>query len=159
MNNYGGYYSNQNMMNNLLRQKENIENLINQYNQPQQPIQNIINTGSSLDFEARILNDGEDISNIAINRRTLFVDEKNKKVSIKELDGTISKEYEIIVPLDAKDKKILELENKLKEMEVKINEYAKPSRANDERQKSDANANGYDTTKPARIDKSVSGNE
>ena len=121
MTGYNNFYPNQNMMNNLLRQKENIENLISQYNQPQAPVQNIINTGSSLDFEARILTDGEDISNIAINKKTLFVDEKNKKVAVKELDGTISREYEIVVPLDEKDKKILELENKLKEMEVKFN--------------------------------------
>ena len=50
MTGYNNFYPNQNMMNNLLRQKENIENLINQYNQPQVPVQNIINTGSSLDF-------------------------------------------------------------------------------------------------------------
>ena len=117
---YNNYYSNQNMMNNLLRQKESIENLITQYSQPQAPVQNIINTGSSLDFEARILTEGEDISNIAINRKTLFVDEKNKKVSVKELDGTISKQYDIVVPKDAKDLKIEELEKRLKEMEEKI---------------------------------------
>ena len=156
---YNNFYPNQNMMNNLLRQKENIENLINQYNQPQAPVQNIINTGSSLDFEARILTDGEDISNIAINRKTLFVDEKNKKVVVKELDGTISKEYDIIVPLDEKDKKILELESKLKEMEVKFNEYAKSSRTDDERKKSNADVNGDDTSKSARVSKSVSRDE
>ena len=152
---YNYYNQNQNLMNNLLRQKENIENLINQYNQPQAPVQNIINTGSSLDFEARILKDNEDISNIAINRRTLFVDENNKKISIKELDGSISKEYDIVIPLDEKDKKIIELENRLKEMEEKINEYAKPSITNDECQKSNADVNGYDNTSTEAIGKSV----
>ena len=139
------YNPNQGIMNQLLRQKENVENMIQQYSQmPQQaPIQNIINQGSNFEFEARILNEGEDLRNIAITRRTLFVDENNKKISIKELDGTVSKEYEIIVPLDEKDKKILELENRLKEMEEKINvEYAKPSRTNDEQSKSNADVNG-----------------
>ena len=154
---YNYYNQNQNLMNNLLRQKENIENLINQYNQPQAPVQNIINTGSSLDFEARILKDNEDISNIAINRRTLFVDENNKKISIKELDGSISKEYDIVIPLDEKDKKIIELENRLKEMEEKINnEYAKPSITNDECKKSNANVDGYDNTPTETVSKSIS---
>lgn len=105
----------QNMLNQLLRQKDSIDNLINQYSQPQ--VQNIINTGT--DFEARILKENEQIENILINKRTMFLDEANKKLSIKELDGTISKEYEIVIPLDEKDKKILELEEKLKEMEGK----------------------------------------
>ena len=90
------------MINQLMRQKENIENMITQYSQPPAPVQTIINTGSNnFEFEARILKDDEDISNIAIMRKTLFVDEKNKKISIKEVDGSISKEYEIIVPLKA----------------------------------------------------------
>ena len=138
------YGNNQGLMNQLLRQKDNVESLIQQYSQmPQQaPIQNIINQGVPMEFEARILKDGEDAMNIAIQRRTLFVDEKQKKVIIKELDGTISKEYEIIVPLDEKDKKILELENRLKEMEVKINEHSKPIGASDEKHKSVTNVNG-----------------
>ena len=153
------YNPNQGIMNQLLRQRDNVENMIQQYSQmpSQAPIQNIINQGTNLEFEARILSDGEDISNIGITRRTLFVDEKNKKVAIKELDGTISKEYEIIVPLDEKDKKILELENKLKEMEEKINnEYSKPSRTNDEQFKSNANANGNDKSESESINKSFS---
>ena len=32
---------------------------------------------------------------------------KNKKVIIKEVDGKISEEYEIVLPLDEKDKKII----------------------------------------------------
>lgn len=141
--NYNGVYNpNQPMINQLLRQRDNIESMLNQYNQPQAPVQNIINTGTSLEFEAKILNDGEDISNIGITRKTLFVDEKNKKVVVKELDGTISKEYEIIVPLDEKDKKILELEARLKEMEDKFNvEYSKPIRADDVKQQSDESIN------------------
>lgn len=149
--NYNGVYNpNQPMINQLLRQRDNIESMLNQYSQPQAPVQNIINTGTNLEFEARILNDGEDISNIGINRRTLFVDEKNKRVVVKELDGTISKEYEIIVPLDEKDKKILELEARLKEMEDKFNvEYSKPIRTDDVKQQPDepANFNVKSTTK------------
>ena len=110
------------MLNQLIRQKENVENMINQYSQVQNqpPIQNIINQGTNVEFEAREIT-GEDVKNILIQRRTLFVDETNKKIYIKEVDGRISKEYDIIVPLDEKDKKIQELENKLLKMEEMLN--------------------------------------
>ena len=150
-------FNNQNMLNQLIRQKENVENMINQYSQPQNqaPIQNIINQGSNIDFEARILTNGEDVSNIGIMRKTLFVDEANKKVIVKEIDGSISKEYEIVIPLDEKDKKILDLENKLKEMEDKFNEYSKLVRANDGGIESIANVNGDDTKKSTKSIKSI----
>lgn len=129
------------MTNSLLRQKEQIENLIQQYNQPT-PIQNFINT-TGTDFEAKILTNGEDISNIMINRKTLFVDEKNHKVVVKELDGTISKEYEIVVPKDEKDLKIEELEQKLKEMEKRIDGHDEPIRPSSECKQSSTDANEY----------------
>lgn len=132
------YNPNQSILNQLMRQKENVENLINQYNQPQAPVQNIINTGTSLEFEAKILKDDEEVDNIFINKRTMFLDKKNKKLLIKEVDGKISEEYEILIPLDEKDKHILDLENRLKEMEVYINEHSKPSRTDDVEQKSNA---------------------
>jgi hypothetical protein len=118
-NNYGG------MMTQLYRQKENIENMINQYqgmaNQTT-PIQNIINTSNSSDTEVRYLKPEEDIKNVIITKKTLFIDETNHRICVKELDGTISKNYEIIIPKDAKDIKIDELENKLKELEERLND-------------------------------------
>ena len=126
------------MLNQLLRQKDNVENLINQYSQP--PVQNIINTGT--DFEARILKDDEEVENIFINKRTMFLDRKNKKLVVKEIDGKISEEYEIIIPLDEKDRKIMDLEKRLKEMEDKFNEYSEPSRTSNVEQKSITNDDG-----------------
>lgn len=139
---YNYYNPNQPVINQLMRQKDNIDNLLNQYTQPQMPVQNIINTGSTIEFEAKILTNDEDISNIFISKRTMFLDKKHKKVLIKELDGTISEEYEIIIPLDEKDKKILELENKLKDMEDKINEYAKPIKSTSNIKQSITNDDG-----------------
>jgi hypothetical protein len=98
--------------------------MIAQYtqNNAQPPVQNIINTTtSSSDTDVRFLNPNEDISNIIISKKTLFIDEKNAKISLKELDGSISKSYDIIIPKDEKDLKIEELENKLKELEERIN--------------------------------------
>lgn len=141
------YNQNQGLINQLERQKDNIDNLLYQYSQPS-PVQNIINTVT--EFEARFIKD-DDISNIPVMRKTLFIDEQNKKISIKEIDGTISKEYEIVVPLDEKDKKILELENKIREMERKY-ECTKPIKSNDEFKKSYTNANANaNTTAKANV--------
>ena len=154
---YNLYGSNQQMINQLMRQKDNIDNLLNQYNQPQAPVQNIINTGGNLDFEARILNDNEEVENIFINKRTMFLDKKNKKVLVKELDGKISEEYGIIIPLDEKDKRILELEKRLKEMEDKINyEYSEPIKPINVKSKSNTNDNEYDDTTTTTISKKLS---
>ena len=121
-------YNNAGLMNQLYRQKENIENMITQYTQglglnTQPPVQNIINTtGTTSDTDVRYVKPGEDISNLIISKKTLFIDEDNSKISIKEVDGTISKTYDIIVPKDAKDIKIDELEAKLKELEERLND-------------------------------------
>lgn len=123
---YGYGANNQNMINQLMRQKESIDNMIQQYSQPQAPVQNIINTSAGSDFEARILKDGEIPENVFIHRRTMFLDRNNKKVFIKEVDGSISESYDIIVPLDEKDKKIMELEKKLKEASNREPIYIEP---------------------------------
>lgn len=125
-------YNNPAMMNQLYRQKENIENMIAQYTQglgiTTPPVQNIINTnGNSSDTDVRYVKSGEDISNVIVSKKTLFIDEPNSKISIKDVDGTISKTYDIIVPKDEKDVKIEELENKLKELEERLNDkHAEP---------------------------------
>lgn len=113
-----------NMINQLYRQRDNIENMIAQYSnaQMQPPVQNIINTSNSnSDYDVKFLSKDDNISNIIISKKTLFIDEFNNKISIKEIDGTISKTYDIIIPKDEKDLKIEELENKLKELEGRIN--------------------------------------
>ena len=145
-------YNNQ-LMNQLYRQRENIENLITQYSQPQPqaPVQNIINTTPSnnqVEIEGKILKPKEDVSNILVNNRTIFIDESNAKVYIKEVDGTLSKTYDIIIPKDEKDLKIEELEKKLKELEEKVNvKYAEPIRSNDDVEQS--TTNGVKLIKPA----------
>lgn len=112
-------YYNQNMIGQLMKQKDSIDAMIQQYSQPQQPqvpVQNFITTSSGVDFEAKILKEGEKPDSLFVSRRTMLLDKSNKKLFIKEVDGSISEEYEIIVPLDEKDKKIAELEEKIKEL-------------------------------------------
>lgn len=151
------YNRSQPMLNQLFRQKDNIENLINQYTQPQAPVQNIINAGVVTEFEAKILGDDEQVENVLVNKRTMFLDKKNKKLLIKELDGKISEEYEIVIPLDEKDKKILALENKIKEMEEIINaKLPELNKSNDVEFKSITDGNGDIKPATKTVSKSVS---
>ena len=57
-----------NMINQLYRQKDNIENMIAQYANPQPaPVQNIINTSTSTsDTEIKYLSKNDDVNNIII---------------------------------------------------------------------------------------------
>lgn len=134
-------YNGANMINQLYRQKDNIENMIAQYAQ-QPPVQNIINTSGNAEYDVKFLNQNEDIANIIISKKTIFIDENNSKISIKEVDGSISKVYNIIVPKDEKDLKIEELENKLKELEERVNVQST---------KSDVSSNDVKSTSPSIV--------
>ena len=116
--------------------------MIAQYANPQPaPVQNIINTTTSTnDTEIKYLSKNDDVNNIIIMKKTVFIDEYNNKIMIKELDGTISKSYDIIIPKDEKDLKIEELENKIKELEEKINDkYTKSTISVDDVKSTSAN--------------------
>ena len=126
----------------------------------QQPINNIITTPQSVIpqqpiFEAKFTT--ENPSDILITNKTAFINLKDGKLSIKEVDGEL-KEYFLIMPKDEKDLKIESLENKLKKMEEKlnqqvmikednINEYAKFNEPINEKSESYGNDNEY-VTKP-----------
>jgi hypothetical protein len=124
-----------------MRYRDNIDGMLNQMSTP--PVQNIINTIHSTEFEARILKEDEKAEDIYITKKTMFLDKYNKKLLIKETDGSISEEYEIVIPLDEKDKKILELENRLKEMEEHY-EHSKLIKSDNIKSESNSNDNGND---------------
>lgn len=69
-------------------------------------------------FMARYLKEGEKPQEIFVNNKTAMISLSDKKLYIKETDGNITT-YDIVLPLDEKDRKIITLEeeiNKLKEM-------------------------------------------
>lgn len=132
----------------LKRQREEIDNLINNYQQipPQQPINNIINQTQQPNannnlVEWRVLNETEQVDNLYVQNKTLFINEKN--MVLKDVDGSLKKwEVKQIYPIDKKDERINELETKLKEMEAKLNEYTKPIEPIRDEFKSDVNDDG-----------------
>ena len=138
----------------LQRLKANMQNM--GVNSPQ-PINNIITTPQPMVqqpiFEAKFTT--ENPSDILVNNKTAFINLKDGRLSIKEIDGEI-KEYNLILPKDEKDIKIESLENKIRQMEEKlnqqvyikeecINEYAKFNEPINEKSESYGNGNEYVT--------------
>ena len=134
------YGNSQNVIDNLLRQKDRIDDMIKNYQQPQ-PVNNFINTNQVQDntYEMKKLNENDEVENIAIFKDTIFIGED--RLQIKKMDGTIEK-YELkkVYPRDKKDDKIDELTKKIQELEMKLNE---PTKFNEPITRSNK-SNGFD---------------
>lgn len=137
------FYNNSNYTE-LQNLRDRIDQQLRNLQQPITPINNIINTNNTVDFEAKFLNENETVEDTLVKNKTLFIDEKNSIISIKEIDGSISKKYQIIVPKDEKEilKERLDLlEKQNYELKEKIDEYTKCNISNDEIKQSNANDN------------------
>lgn len=125
-------YNNNFNIDRLTRQKEEIENMINTYktiqNQPN-PINNFINTNQNSNtnlFEWRVLNENEEVDNLYVKNKTLFVGDKN--MVLKDVDGKLEKwEIKKVYPIDKKDEKINMLEEEIKKLKEMINNESKQS--------------------------------
>ena len=127
----------------LQRMKASFQNM----GMGQPPINNIITTPQPQQapqpiFEAKFTS--ENPSDILVTNKTAFINLKDGKFSIKEVDGEI-KEYFLILPKDEKDLKIENLESKLREMEMKFNEYSKSNEPINQKQEPNGNGNEYAT--------------
>ena len=121
------YGNNQYMIDNLTRQKDRIDEMIRNYQQPQ-PVNNFINTNqiSSKDLiEWRVLNESEEVDNLYVQNKTLFINEN--KMVLKGVDGSLEKwDIKKTYPIDKKDEKINQLEEEIKNLkEMLSNEHAK----------------------------------
>ena len=80
-----------NYIDKLNRQKEEIENMIRSYQQ-MTPVNNYINTNqtSSKDLiEWRILNENEEVDNLYVQNKTLFINDN--LMVLKGIDGSLEK--------------------------------------------------------------------
>ena len=121
--------NNQYMIDNLTRQKDRIDEMIRNYQQPQ-PVNNFINTNQmpSKDLiEWRILNENEEVDNLYVNNKTLFINDN--LMVLKGVDGSLEKwEIKKVYPIDKKDEKINQLEEEIKKLKEMIsNEHTKPN--------------------------------
>lgn len=150
-------YNNQYMIDNLNRQKDRIDEMIRNYQQPT-PVNNFINTNQTPTkdlIEWRILNENEEVDNLYVPNKTLFINEN--MMVLKGVDGSLEKwEIKKIYPIDKKDEKINELELKLKEMEMKLNEYSKSNEPIRESKQSNVNVDVDAKFKSKTDSKSVS---
>jgi hypothetical protein len=161
-----GNYSNQLYIQDLQNMKDRIDRQLQQLHQtpiqPTQPINNIINTTQNTSSDLislRVLNDKEDIENIYVQNKTLFLGENN--MVIKGVDGKIEK-YNIYktYPIDPKDKKINELEKQIKKLKEMINN--EPSKFNStikECKQPNSNVNINDESNATKSGKTISKKE
>lgn len=120
------YNSNQNMIDNLMRQKDRIDEMIKSYQQPQ-PINNFISATQTPNkdlIEWRILNENEEVDNLYVANKTLFINDN--LMVLKGVDGSLEKwEVKKIYPIDKKDEKISALEEEIKKLKEVINNEPK----------------------------------
>lgn len=136
--------NNQYMIDNLMRRKEEIESLLKNYQQPQ-PVNNFITTTQtpSKDLvEWRILNENEEVDNLYVANKTLFINDET--MILKDVDGMTQKwEVKKVYPIDKKDEKINALEEEIRKLkEMMSNEHAKSTSTTRKVNKSNVNVDG-----------------
>lgn len=151
-------YNNQYMLDNLTRQRERIDDMIRSYQQPQ-PVNNFITTSQippREHVEWRILNENEEVDNLYVQNKTLFINDKT--MILKGVDGSLEKwDIKKTYPIDEKDKKINALEEEVKKLkEVLDNEHTKSTSTARECVKSNDNVNGYVEPKSKTASKPIS---
>ena len=128
-------YNYDNMLTTLNREKRRIEDMIQNYQNQPQLVNNFISTNQTPSkdlIEWRILNENEEVDNLYVNNKTLFINDSN--MILKGVDGSLEKwQVKKIYPIDKKDEKINALEEEIKKLkEVINNEYSKSNSTNDE---------------------------
>lgn len=152
------YNGNQNMIDNLLRQKDRIDEMIKNYQQPQ-PVNNFINTAPTSNkdlIEWRILNENEEVDNLYVANKTLFI--SDELMVLKGVDGSLEKwQIKKIYPIDKKDEKINALENEIRQLkEMMDNEHSKSNGATNEFKQSNGITNVNVESKPKTNGKPIS---
>lgn len=159
-------YQNSFMIDRLMKQREEIDGLIKNYqNMAQQPpVNNFINTNSNQTpqkdlIEWRILNENEEVDNLYVPNKTLFINDN--LMILKGVDGSLTKwNITKIYPIDKKDAKINELEEEIKKLKEMINnEHSKFVEPNGECIQSKTTDDVVIEHKPKTSSKSVSKQE
>lgn len=151
-------YNSNYMLDNLTRQKERIDEMIRSCQQPQ-PVNNFINTNQSPSkdlIEWRILNENEEVDNLYVSNKTLFINDNI--MVLKGVDGSLEKwNIKKFYPIDKKDEKISELEEEIRKLkEVISNEYSKSDEPTREVKQPDGNVNRNADRQPTTNSKPVS---
>ena len=152
-------YGYDNMLNSLNREKRRIEDMIQNYQNQPTPVNNFINTNQTPSNDMviwRVLNENEEVDNLYVQNKTLFINEN--MMVLKGVDGSLEKwEVKKIYPIDKKDEKINALEEEIRKLkEVIENEHTKPNEPIRDSIKSNVNVNGNVELKSKTTGKSIS---
>ena len=113
----------------LNRMKDDIENQIKSYQSMQTPVNNFITTNQTPSkdlIEWRILNENEEVDNLYVSNKTLFINDN--LMILKGVDGSLEKwEVKKIYPIDKKDEKINALEEEIKKLKEMVKDEHKQS--------------------------------
>ena len=116
-------YNYDNMLNSLNREKRRIEDMIQNYQSQPTPVNNFINTNQTPAkdlIEWRILNENEEVDNLYVSNKTLFINDNI--MILKDVDGKTEKwEVKKVYPIDKKDEKISTLEEEIRKLKEMIN--------------------------------------
>lgn len=153
-NNYNPSYN----LERLNKMKDDIENQIKSIQSIQPPVNNFINTGqvASKDMiEWRILNENEEVDNLYVSNKTLFINDE--LMILKGVDGSLQKwNVKKIYPIDKKDEKINALEEEVRKLKEMVKDEHKQSNSTiRELNKSNANDDGYVEPKSKTISKPI----
>ena len=154
-------YSNQYMIDSLMKQKDRIDEMIKNYQQPS-PVNNFINTNQTPNnnlIEWRILNENEEVDNLYVSNKTLFINDN--MMVLKGVDGSTEKwNITKVYPIDKKDEKIKSLEEEIKKLKEAIkDEHTKSTSTNGKINKSNGTNDVNVESKPETTDNSVSEQE
>lgn len=156
---YSNYYNPTFDIERLNRMKDEINNQIKSYQSlGQNPVNNFINTNQQPTkdlIEWRILNENEEVDNLYVSNRTLFINDN--LMILKGVDGSLEKwEVKKIYPIDKKDEKINALEMEIKKLKEEIRDEHKQSNSTTrECEKSYANDDGITEPKSKTNNKSI----
>ena len=151
------------MLDSLTRQKERIDEMIRNYqNMPQQtPVNNFITAAQPQTpqkdmVEWRVLNENEEVDNLYVGNKTLFIGDN--LMILKGVEGSLQKwEIRKVYPIDKKDQKINDLEEEIRKLKEMIsNESTKSIEPVRECKQSDDNVDGNAEPKSKANGKSIS---
>ena len=146
------------MLESLNRQKDRIDEMIKNYQQPS-PINNFITQQPQIPqkdlIEWRILNENEEVDNLYVQNKTLFINDNN--MVLKGVDGSLEKwEIKKVYPIDKKDEKINALEEEIRKLKEEMYEHKQLNKPVRECEQPDVNVNGNVEPKSKAISKSIS---
>ena len=98
----------------LMRYRDKLDDAIKSYQQPLTSPRDLV--------EWRVLNENEEVDNLYVSTKTLFVSEN--KMILKGVDGSLEKwEIKKVYPIDKKDEKINQLEEEIRKIKEEMYEH------------------------------------